>query len=75
MSNQEQTVFIKGFEKEHEAHLALGLLRSHGIDAFLGGEHTHALYPLSNQEFQIKLFAFLKDAERAKELLSHHEVG
>ena len=74
-SQMNETLILCSFSHPYEAHLALALLDSHGIDAVLQDEHTvFANHLYSNAIGGVKLVVGKEDFEKALEVLKSSGV-
>ncbi len=65
-------VNVGSFQNAMEAQMAKGMLESAGIECFLAGEHTNAVYPMM---FRVRLQVRETDEGQACDLLADVSAG
>lgn len=75
-NNSEGTIFVAQFENDVQAHIAQGVLESHGIVSFLTNQTFSSIYPLGfNSIGGIRLWVNKADEKQAIELISGMGFG
>jgi len=69
------TVCLKTFQYRHEAELAIGILESNGINAFVSGDDYGGAGPhILQATGGAKLMVLEDDAEKALEILNEYDA-
>lgn len=73
-NNEEQLIVLREFSSDVEAHIALGVLQSNGVECVLNNEILSSVYPLTMTSFgSIKLLVRSTDADIAEQILATTE--
>ncbi len=70
--DKDRLVVAATYPDDVSAHIALGMLRSHGVECVLNNEYTSDVFALPTAVFgQIRLLVRERDLHEALSLLSH----